>query len=54
MSAPVSVRIKPLSHYQGLTLPAYETPQSAGMDLRAAIPENEPVTIPPGEWRLFD
>ncbi|MDG1418106.1 MAG: dUTP diphosphatase [Maricaulis sp.] len=53
MSAPVSVRIKPLSHYQGLTLPAYETPQSAGMDLRAAIPENEPVTIPPGEWRLI-
>lgn len=49
----VTVRIKPLDHYEGLQLPAYETAQSAGMDLRAAIPEAEPVTIPPGEWRLI-
>lgn len=48
----VPVRIKPLPHYEGLALPAYETPQSAGMDLRAAVAEDEPVTIPPGEWRL--
>lgn len=48
----VSVRIMPLPHYEGLALPAYETPQSAGMDLRAAVPDDAPVTIPPGEWRL--
>ena len=36
-----------------LPLPAYETPQSAGMDLRAAVPADEPVSIPPGEWRLI-
>ena len=53
MSAPVSVRIKALPHYEGLALPAYETPQSAGMDLRAALPVDEPVIIPPGEWRLI-
>jgi len=46
------VRIKPLPHYEGLALPAYETPQSAGMDLRAAVPADEPITIPPGEWHL--
>lgn len=49
----VSVRIKPLAHYEGLALPAYETAQSAGMDLRAAVAEDDPVTIPPGEWRLI-
>jgi len=49
----ISVRIKPLPHYEGLALPAYETPQSAGMDLRAAVPADEPIIIPPGEWRLI-
>lgn len=49
----VAVRIKPLPHYEGLALPAYETAQSAGMDLRAANAETDPVTIPPGEWRLI-
>lgn len=49
----VKIRIKPLDHYDGLSLPAYETAQSAGMDLRAAVPENQPVTIAPGEWRLI-
>lgn len=47
----VDVRIKPLENYEGLELPAYETAQSAGMDLRAAVSED--VTIPPGEWRLI-
>jgi dUTP pyrophosphatase len=49
----VQVRIKPLSHYDGLDLPRYETAGSAGMDLRAALPEGEPVTLNPGEWRLI-
>ena len=33
----VSVRIMPLPHYEALALPAYETPQSAGMDLRLSL-----------------
>ena len=49
----VAVKILPLPHYEGLALPAYETPQSAGMDLRAAIDADEPVIIPAGEWRLL-
>ncbi|MHA6287799.1 dUTP diphosphatase [Maricaulis sp. CAU 1757] len=50
---PVPVKIKPLPHYDGLALPAYETAQSAGMDLRAALPEGEPVTLAPGAWKLI-
>lgn len=44
----VPVKIKPLDHYEGLALPAYETAQSAGMDLRAAVPAGAPVSIPTG------
>lgn len=35
-----------------LALPAYETDGSAGMDLRAAVPEGEPIEIEPGAWQL--
>jgi dUTP pyrophosphatase len=35
-----------------LALPAYETEFSAGMDLRAALSEGEPVTLQPGERTL--
>jgi dUTP pyrophosphatase len=43
------VEIKRLSHAEGLPLPAYETAHAAGMDLRAAVPENEPITLAPGK-----
>ena len=43
----------PLAHFDGLDLPAYQTSGSAGLDLRAAVSQNEPVTIPQGEWRLI-
>ncbi len=36
-------------HGADLPLPAYETAQAAGMDLRAAVPEGAPVTLQPGE-----
>ena len=41
-----------LAHGEGLELPAYATPGSAGMDLRAAVPEDEPVTLEPGAAAL--
>ena len=41
-----------LPHAEGLPLPAYETPGSAGMDLRAAAPEHEPITLRPGARAL--
>lgn len=40
-----------LPHAAGLPLPAYETAQSAGMDLRAAL--IEPVDLHPGERKLI-
>jgi dUTP pyrophosphatase len=48
----VPIRVTPLPHFQGLTLPAYETALSAGMDLRAAVPEDEPIMIAPGQRML--
>ncbi|HLA64379.1 MAG TPA: dUTP diphosphatase [Rhodothermales bacterium] len=45
---PVPVEI--LAHGVGLDLPAHATLHSAGLDLRAAVPEGEPLTLPPGGW----
>ena len=41
-----------LPHSEGLDLPAYETAGAAGMDLRAAVPEDEPLTLAPGARAL--
>jgi dUTP pyrophosphatase len=49
----IDVRLKRLDHAEGLPLPAYETAGSAGMDLRAAIDEGAPVTLPPGGRALI-
>ncbi|MFT3722451.1 MAG: dUTP diphosphatase [Hyphomonadaceae bacterium] len=45
----VTIRIATLAHHEGLLLPAYETADAAGMDLRAAVPEQEPMMLAPGE-----
>lgn len=47
-----TVHILRLPHAEGLPLPAYETGGSAGMDLRAAVPDGEPVTLAPGARAL--
>lgn len=41
-----------LPHSDGLPLPAYETAGAAGMDLRAAVPEDRPLIILPGRRAL--
>lgn len=41
------VRVVPLAHFAGLSLPAYETHASAGLDLKAAVPDDQPVTLAP-------
>lgn len=41
-----------LPHGEGLQLPAYETSGSAGMDIRAAVPEGQPLSIRPGKRAL--
>ena len=45
----VTVQVRPLPHFEGLELPAYETSGSAGMDVRAAVPVAAPITLKPGE-----
>ena len=42
------VPIQRLPHGEGIPLPAYETAQAAGMDLRAAVPDDAPLTLRPG------
>ena len=47
---PVCIQVTRLDHNQDLDLPSYETAQSAGMDLAAAI--DIPLTLEPGERAL--
>src|SRR5689334_13232732 len=48
MSKSVVIQVVALPHFEGLALPSYETAHAAGMDLRAAVPESEPMTLAPG------
>ena len=43
------VAVKRLPHGEGLPLPAYESAHAAGMDLRAALPADAPLTLHPGD-----
>ncbi len=47
-----TMAVKILDHFDGLDLPSYETSLSAGADLRAAVPHDAPLTLPPGERTL--
>lgn len=48
----VSLPVTVLSHGEGLPLPSYATASSAGMDLHAAIPADQPLMLAPGAWDL--
>jgi len=48
----LTLEIKPLAHFGDLALPAFETALAAGADLRAAVPESEPMTLEPGARAL--
>jgi len=43
------IAVTQLAHGADLPLPAYETAHAAGMDLRAAVPADEPLTLRPGD-----
>ena len=47
-----SISVVRLPHGAGLALPAYETAGAAGMDLRAAVPEDRPLILLPGKRAL--
>ena len=42
------VAVVRLDHARDLPLPAYESPGAAGMDLRAALAEDQPLVLRPG------
>ncbi len=46
------VPVHVLPHGEGLQLPSHSTEDSAGLDLRAAVPDNEPITLNPGEFAM--
>ncbi|KQS57546.1 deoxyuridine 5'-triphosphate nucleotidohydrolase [Brevundimonas sp. Leaf363] len=46
------VHLTRLPHAEGLPTPAYETEGAAGMDLRAAVPQDQPLTLAPGQRAL--
>ncbi|MBW5433455.1 dUTP diphosphatase [Bradyrhizobium canariense] len=52
MSTKVTVELQRLPHAEGLPLPAYQTNDAAGLDLMAAVPENEPLTLAPCQYAL--
>ncbi|MGL4441657.1 MAG: dUTP diphosphatase [Bosea sp. (in: a-proteobacteria)] len=45
MSIPVMLHVVQMAHAHGLSLPEYATEQAAGLDLTAAIPPDEQITI---------
>jgi dUTP pyrophosphatase len=49
----LDVAITRLPHADGLDLPSHETDASAGLDLRAALPEDKPVTLDSGARDLL-
>jgi dUTP pyrophosphatase len=48
----VIVRVKRLQHGEGLPLPAYKSRYAAGLDLVAAVPDDEPLVLAPGDRAL--
>jgi dUTP pyrophosphatase len=52
MTHDADIKVRRHAHNPELPLPAYETAGAAGMDLRAAVPENQPLTLRPGARTL--
>ncbi|WP_409191347.1 dUTP diphosphatase [Bradyrhizobium sp. RDM4] len=52
MSTKVTVELQRFAHAEGLPPPAYQTVDAAGLDLMAAVPDGEPVTLAPGQYSL--
>lgn len=48
----MKIEIARLPHSEGIELPAYGTEGAAGMDLRAAVPDDAPLVIQPGARAL--
>jgi dUTP pyrophosphatase len=53
MTTAITVEVQRLPHAEGLDLPAYQTAHAAGLDLLAAVAEDKPVTLTPGQRALI-
>lgn len=45
--AEIEIALQVLPHGEGLPLPEYQSADAAGMDLRAALPEEQPLALAP-------
>jgi dUTP pyrophosphatase len=52
VSGSVKVDILQLPHGRGLALPAYQSADAAGLDLLAAVPEENPLVLAPGKHAM--
>jgi len=52
VSSSIKIEIRQLPHGEGLALPAYQSAHAAGLDLVAAVPEQAPLTLSPGQRAL--
>lgn len=52
MSSGIKVDIRQLPHGEGLSLPAYQSADAAGLDLLAAVPEDSPLILAPGKHAM--
>lgn len=53
MSTTVRLALRRLPHAQGLPLPSYQSAGAAGLDMAAALADDAPVRIAPGERALL-
>ena len=52
MTSAITVEIQRMAHTEGLALPAYQTAHAAGLDLLAAVPDDTPTIMQPGQRAL--
>jgi dUTP pyrophosphatase len=52
LSPAIKVEIRQLPHGEGLALPEYHSADAAGLDLLAAVPEDSPLILSPGQRAL--
>jgi dUTP diphosphatase len=48
----ITLQVQRLPNGEGLALPVYQSPGSAGMDLAAAVPDGQATTLAPGSHTL--
>jgi dUTP pyrophosphatase len=52
VSAAIKIEIRQWPHGEGLPLPQYQSAHAAGLDLVAAVPEDSPLILAPGQRAL--